>query len=466
MRQAIIRQRLTVLLLIITIFAGCAMLSTRKGFYEPIVGDLRADNYGAAVKRIEEARREGKYARKDRFLYFLDAGLAYHYAGIYDSSITRLTSAENTAEELFTKSISRAATSLLLNDNVLEYAGEDYEVLYTNLFKALDFVSKNEFDEAFVEIRRANLKLELLEQKYAQAAEQLRDSASDDSGAVSIDYQAEKVRFNNSAFARYQSMHMYAAEGKWDDARIDLNLLSEAFTTQPHVYPFAAPPVDYAADSGSILSVVALVGLAPVKEPLALRIRTDKQLDLVQVLYDGPGKQDVLYGQIPMSVNADYYFKFAIPVIAEQPTSVRSIRVWRGEELLGELHLLEDVASVAKETFAAKKSLIYLRSVARAVTKGLAAHELKEKLDKDNAVSWLAKLAVDIGSDVIENPDLRCSRLLPGRIMVGDFVVEPGTYELTVEFLDVNGALLTTRHYPGFRVYQRGLNMIEATYLN
>jgi hypothetical protein len=77
------------------------------------------------------ARNHNKFADKDRFIYLLDSGLLYHYAEKLTRPTPVLARAELAADELYTKSISRAAASLLLNDNVLEYSGEDYEILYT-----------------------------------------------------------------------------------------------------------------------------------------------------------------------------------------------------------------------------------------------------------------------------------------------------------------------------------------------
>ncbi|UCE17609.1 MAG: hypothetical protein JSV84_12075 [Gemmatimonadota bacterium] len=455
--------------LALLVFLGCSFLATRKGFYEPITADLQSGKYESAVQKIEAAKDSKKFAEKDRFLYFIDSGLAHFYASQYDISNTKLTLAENAAEELFTKSVSRTAASLLLNDNVLEYPGEDYEVLYTNLFKALNYLELKKFDDAFVEIRRANLKLELLEQKYAVAAEKLQRSSPDDAEEVRLKYDVKKVRFHNDAFARYMSMHMYAADGMLDDARIDYDWLHDAFVSQSHVYSFPVPDVKYTSTGKAILSVVAMAGLSPVKEALNLRIRTDKDLDLVQVLYDGPGRGDEEYGHFPLQVSEDYYFKFAIPVIASRPSFIDRIRILVDGEPAGELGLLEDVGKVAQETFEAKKSLIYVRSVARAVAKGLAAHELKEEADKkteNKLARWLKKAAIDVGTDIIENADLRCSRLLPGRILIGDFEIEPGTYTISVEFLDQTGAPLHRSDYPHFPVKRGAFNLIKSFSLN
>ena len=456
------------LLLGLLIIGGCGSLVTRKEFYEPITAELRQGNYDEAVRQLEQAREKNKFGKKDRFVYYVDAGLARHYAGGYDSSNARLTLAEDAAEELFTRSISRAAVSLLLNDNALEYAGEDYEILYTNLIKALNFIALNEFDDAFVEIRRANEKLEQLEIKYRKASDELNRGAAADTSRVAIEYAAEKVRFNNDALARYLSMHVYAADGQYDDARIDRDWLARAFREQPHIYSFPMPEVKYIPDSGAILSVVGLAGLAPVKEALNLRLRTDKDLDLVQIFYTDPNGGETEYSHLPLPISEDFYFKFAIPQLIDRPSLVGSIRVTANGTYLGQLSLLEDIGAVARETFGAKRSLIYLRSVARAVAKGLAAHKLKQKADKkgeSDFAGWLKKALIDVGTDLTENADLRCSRLLPGRVFVGDFELPPGEYDLTVEFVDRSGITLDTITLENYRVLERGLNMIEAVSL-
>lgn len=464
MRRKQIYLRALVVLISALFACGCSSLSTRTGFYEPIVEDLRAGEYDSAVVQIELAREKNKYAEKDRFLYYFDLGLAHHYAGNYELSNKWLSEAEHAAEELFTRSISRAAASLLLNDNILEYAGEDYEVLYTNLFKAINYLQLNRFDDAFVEIRRANLKLELLEMKYAEAADQIREKMRADSGAVDFDYDFEKVRFNNSAFARYLSMHLYAADGLYDDAELDYNLFREAYLTQPHVYEFDPPEISFTTDQGGLVSVVAMTGMAPVKEALNLRIRTDKDLDLVQVLYDD-AENEAEYGHVYLPISEDYYFKFAIPQIVYRPGRVSQIVVLADGEKIGRLQLLEDVGSVARETFEAKKSIIYFRSLARAIVKGLAAHELKEKADTGGLEGWLKKAAIDIGTDLIENADLRGSRLLPGEIYAGDFSIAEGEYDLKINFLDHDGNLIAQKRIHDYRIDAGRLCLINAVCL-
>ncbi|MDH4158319.1 MAG: hypothetical protein OEW00_13695 [candidate division Zixibacteria bacterium] len=445
---------------------GCSSVATKKKFYEPITAELRSGNYSGAAAQLEQAKEKKKYAQKDRLIYFIDAGLANHYAGDYATSNAKLTLAEAAAEELFTKSVSRAMLSMVLNDNTLEYAGEDYEVLYTNLIMALNYIALRKFDDAFVEIRRANEKLDVLERKYTEMARDFRIAAQKDTSQAPIDYQADKVRYYNNAFARYLSMHMYAAEGKADDARIDYDLLVDAFESQPHIYDFEMPDVKTRSEDAAVLSVIGLAGLAPVKEALSLRLRTDKQLKLVQILYDDPKAENPEYGHLPIDVKEDFYFKFAIPQMVERPSAVNSINVYADGRYIGELKLIEDVTRVAVETFQAKKSLIYLRTVARALAKGLANYKAKKKADTGGLGGWLKKAAIDVATDLTENADLRTAQFLPGRIYVGDFEIEPGTYDISAEFLTIDGMVIHRQHVDGVKVTPGNFNPVEVFSLN
>ncbi len=456
--------RLCLVALGILLVVGCSSGINREKYYAPLESNLRTGNYTVAVTTIEDAHQKGVYKEKDRFLYYLDAGLAYHYASQPESSIARLTIAERAAEELFTKSISKGILSnTLLNDNVLEYPGEDYEVLYTNLIMALNYLDLGKFDDAFVEIRRANDKLNLLEQKYVDAAAKVASEASTDTSGVRIQYEGKKLRFNSSAFARYLSMHMYAAEGLYDDARIDREALFNAFSLQPNIYNFAPPAVEYAPDSGAVLSVIGMVGLAPIKQSLDLRIRTDENLNLLTVIYDDARPENTVFANYPLPDGiGDFYAKLSLPQFVPRPSEVAGIRVSADSTLIGQLQLLEDVSSVAAATFEARQSMILWRTVVRVVLKTITASKLKNKIDNGGVAGWLGKLATDVAYDLTEQADLRCGALLPGRIFVGDFVVPPGTYNLTVEYLSAEGAVIERRHYPGIAVRDRDFNMLRS----
>jgi hypothetical protein len=232
---------------------------------------------------------------------------------------------------------------------------------------------------------------------------------------------------------------------------------------QPHIYGFPMPDVRYRSDSGGILSVVALVGPAPIKEPLSLRIRTDKDLNLVQILYDDPSMQGAEYGHLPVNVSEDYYFKFSLPQIVHRQSQLATVEVYIDGEPVGRLQLIEDVGTVAKQTFEAKKTLVYIRSVARAIVKGLAAHKLKKKADTGGLEGWLKKAAIDVGTDLTENADLRSTQFLPGRILVGDFEVASGSHKVVMRFMSTEGVELNRIVQDNCEIAPRGWRLLQSS---
>ena len=57
------------------------------------------------------------------------------------------------------------------------YAGEDHELVLMHYFKALNFLRMNQFDEALVECRRINNKLNLLNDRYEKKKNRYRRDA-------------------------------------------------------------------------------------------------------------------------------------------------------------------------------------------------------------------------------------------------------------------------------------------------
>ena len=59
------------------------------------------------------------------------------------------------------------------------------------------------------------------------------------------------------------------------------------------------------------------------------------------------------------------------------------------------------------------------------------------------------KAAVDVGTDIIENADLRCSHLLPGKVYIGDqnhkvTIFAHGKQKKIVNVVDIGGPVFTT----------------------
>ncbi len=112
----------TSLFLVVFFLTSCSSVQTQKKQFVEVDRDVSGQNFIGAAASIEKSK-EAYYEKKDRVLYYLDLGMLYHYAGSYTQSSQALTSAEDGIDELYTKSISKGAESLLLNDNARMASG-------------------------------------------------------------------------------------------------------------------------------------------------------------------------------------------------------------------------------------------------------------------------------------------------------------------------------------------------------
>lgn len=69
------------------LIVGCASTMTQLEHYEPIMMDLHTGNFENAVKKIDNAKKSGKYSKKDRVLYYLDKGAVLYFNGEYEKVI-------------------------------------------------------------------------------------------------------------------------------------------------------------------------------------------------------------------------------------------------------------------------------------------------------------------------------------------------------------------------------------------
>lgn len=432
----------------------------------------RNGNYEEAIQRLSGEGRDEFYSEKDKVLYYLDVGMLQHYARNWDDSSENFEQAEMLIEEYFTKSIKQAAGSLLLNDTVMDYAGEDYEDIYLNVFKAINYIKEDQFDGAFVEIKRVNNKLNLLEDKYQGLAEQYNRS---DEAKISVE--AGESKFYNSALARYLSMIIYRADGNWDSARIDYQEMQEAFAKQKNIYDFPLPLDEGVLDrpKGGKLSVLAFTGESPIKRASTFRIVTySNRLEISTEQESSEGMMQLSsYNTIAWpGMEGGYRFKFQLPRMVRRGSRVERIRVIVDGSPLGEPKKLESLQKVAQETFSVKLPVIYLKTITRTVVKGLIAQKGKEKMRQAGvnsgsvaglAAGLLGSVATDVAVEASEKADLRTSRYFPAFAYVGEWDVPEGTHNVKVEYYSATG-LLATRNLGDVEVSSDDTNLLTSYY--
>jgi hypothetical protein len=136
--------------------------------------------------------------------------------------------------------------------------------------------------------------------------------------------------------------------------------------------------------------------------------------------------------------------------------------IYADSVLVGQAELLEDVSKVAMETYETKKTIVFIKTLSRAIVKGLANYRAKKKADSGGLGGWLKKAAIDIASDLLENPDLRSTQFLPGKVRVKDFAIEPGFHDFRIEFMDESGEIVSVFESKGIEIKRGKFNLIEA----
>ncbi|MDO9578944.1 MAG: hypothetical protein Q7J16_13760 [Candidatus Cloacimonadales bacterium] len=450
------------------VLSGCANMKSSKQQFVGIDDKLVAHDYANALAQIKAAK--GKfYKEKEQALYYLDEGMLLHYNGNYEESNEALTKAENAIDELYTKSIARGAASMLLNDNVLEYSGEDYEDIYLNVFKAMNYLELEKFDDAFVEIRRINDKLSLLEQKHKKTADQFnlfKDKKKE--------FKTGTNKFHNSALGRYLSMLIYRAEGKLDDARIDQDMIAEAWKLQAQIYDFKQPELNTYLEKTDKAKVdfISFTGRGPDKKANTLYIHTEDDLIVIGTTEENPrGNQQLETLDLINwpGVKKGYHFKFQLPFLEERKSNISKVKIKVDGVVMKELEMIEDIEKIALETYKIKEPLIYLKTITRSVLKGLASEKGKTELSKQvggGLLGDLSRLVTDVAVDATENADLRISRFFPAEALVGEIEVTTGMHRFAIEYYSKNGDLLWVDELGEKDVSKKGLNLFESFYLN
>ncbi|MCD4651135.1 MAG: hypothetical protein K8S56_05025 [Candidatus Cloacimonetes bacterium] len=459
--------------LLLIVLLSCSATKTQKSHLETADNQIKQGNFAGAANTVE-AVKDKNYTKKDRVLYWLDMGMLYHYAHEYQRSNEYLSQAEKGIEELYSKSVSRAVASMLLNDNVMEYSGEDYEDIYLNIFKAINYLELREiateknaradlFDKAFVEIRRIDEKLKGLEAKHKKMAKELKKSKE-----AKVEIKAAKNKFHNSVLARYLSMLMYRVEGNYDDARIDLQKISEAWKTQSHIYAHRQPdfkPMLKKTDKVR-LNLMCFTGRAPDKKARTLYIHTEQDMLFFATSAEKKNYKrnltsiDAIYWK---GIEAGYHFKFQLPVMKNRDSKVKKIEVLVDGKKVQSPQLTENIQTVATETFKVKESLIFFKTIIRTVSKGLLTKSQTDKLNTGSELAdTLLRWGVNAAVDATENADLRIARFFPAFVYTQEMLLSEGKHTLKINYYSSSGLLLFADDHGEIEIKADSINLRES----
>ena len=201
-------KKFTLLTLPLTLLSvlGCATYYDKNiEFQEHFV----LGEFAQAAKILDKNKGEAK--GRDRLLYFLQQGVVLQLQGSFEESNKYFEDAYLFTEDL-QKNYATEAISLLTNPMVKPYRGEDFEAVLIHYYKALNYLRSNQTENALVECRRVNNKLNQINDRYAKRKNRYkRDAFAYNLMGIIFD----AVGDHNNAFISYRNALETYQEDYW-----------------------------------------------------------------------------------------------------------------------------------------------------------------------------------------------------------------------------------------------------------
>jgi uncharacterized protein len=455
-------------------FAGCADKSLLR--FEKIANSAERDDYAKAAADVRKSK--DLYGSTNALLYHMDLGVLYHYAGKFDSSVIELSKAVAIHDDLFAKSVSNEALSLVANDNVRPYRGKPHEIVLLHQFLAFDYLAMGKYDDALVESRQAQLYLDELKRKAGKDVKAFADDGMF-RYLTALTYQAAGQR-DDAAISMYQAIKAYrsgpiplpplVARDAFATlkARDRENDIQELKLTDVSL-PAAGAPGPGASPEGTEIIVIGEAGRSPALAQnvfwgtwakdgvLVIHYKDSNGKEVTQVLPApglSPSEADKAGRGRKTRSGTTFHIKFAMPALKDVPSRTRFFTV-AGEAAPVPVktepltHLDPLLTSYLEEN----QSAMLLRTVIRVVTRTIAAEKTKSAISGSNP---LLNLFLNIGTDVLadqfEQADTRTWFLLPKTVQIARIPVKPGVHSFTVQAHDGSGNALGSTSFDNVSV--------------
>jgi uncharacterized protein len=462
------------------LLAGCADKSRLR--LEKIAASAQRDDYAKAAADVR--KNKDLYGSASRLLFHMDLGILFHYAGKYDSSIAELSRAVSVHDDLFAKSVSNEALSLVANDNVRPYRGKPHEIVLLHQFLAFNYLALGKYDDALVESRQVQLYMDELKRKAGKDVKAFADDGMF-RYLTALNYQAAGQR-DDAAISMYHAVKAYRsgpiplpqvvardalATLKANDRENDIQELKLTPAAAPAAGALGAVnAAAVAADpAGSEIIVIGEAGRSPALDQnvfwgtyardgmLVIHYKDANGKEMTQVL-PAPGLPQSEINKAGKGgktrSGTTFHIKFAMPAIKDMASRTRFFTVAGSAapvpvktESLTSLEPLLD--SYLKEN----QTAMLLRTVIRVVTRTIAAQETKSAVSGDNPlINLLLNIGTDVLADQFEQADTRTWFLLPRTVQIARLPVAPGVHSITVQAHDGSGNPLGTTAFDNITV--------------
>ncbi len=381
---------------VVLVFSLSGCVSARMS--DRVTDDLfRSEQYDQAAVRLDAGWSAQGINGKDSLLYLLDLGLAYHSAGRFEESNRAFLKADKIAEIKDYTSISAEAATLVASENTKDYQGEDYEKVLINTYLAMNYALMGNKEDALVELRRVNHKVEMM---IAQG----------------------KKKYQQRPFARYLSGILFESDKNFNDAYVDYQ---KTFELSPDL-PGLGLDLWRCAKELSMPDEMdrwdEQFHLTREDHQRALLLSSKSKKAEIIILYEN-GISPIKKPN-PQFQSLPRFYPRWNPVWSAD-VEIRSLTSSGDFQKAGQTLMVENIEAIASRNLDEKYSAMVAKKVAGIVAKESLSYVV-ERQTNSPLLGLVARLIM-YGSD---QADLRSWNLLPRDLQVLRLVVDPGTYQI------------------------------------
>lgn len=454
---------------------GCAHLgAVHRDWRAGLDGDAHLRQYlvaGQADSALSLLAPRKKDTR-DQVLLDLQRAVVLHDAGRYAESNEALARAEAEIDQRFTRSITRAAGSMLVNDALLAYLPSGPERAMIPYYRMLNHWALGDSDGALVEARKAGALLARLEP-------------------------ARGGHCGGAGLLSYVSGLTFAAGGERNDALVSLRQADRAYadctgpggvTTPPQLGSdlfqaarslglrdvaeaaakrYSVKDMTQSSQTGDLVVLVEHGFVAHrVHQNIHVPILTDElkalgseQADSVTAAVGrvstrllGNLLEQAEWGyavdEMPATQWADaaegaYIFKLTWPAYRLDARRAREVRVIVDDQVAA-APPVEDLSAGVVRAWNAQRPVVLARAVARGLTKFQLARQAERKAKKQGGetAAWIVGRLANVAGNVTERADTRGWTLLPDQISVARLTLPAGSHHVRLEVLGADSAIV------------------------
>lgn len=374
---------------IVFLLAQAFLVSACASYQTEVKETLDLMRSGRPAQAAEAIKKKAEKESDDQIVYLFEYGTALQQARQYKDSNDVFLKAEDLTDIKDYHSISRLTGSVLINEGMVQYKGEDYEKVFLNAMLAINFLALGDKEAAQIETRKINEKL------YKYKFEAKRD-------------------YNQDPFAFYLSAMIWESNHQWDDAYIDYKKAYELKPDLPYLKQDLLRLAKLSQRGDELRKWRREFPGVKVSEPKGMG-------EVVLILQQGWAPKKFPHPEFPRipKLYPVYSTTQAADLVIDDQVRERSERV-------------TSVADVAIKTLDDQYSSLVAKRAGGLVAKAVVSDQLRQKNELLGTLAW-------IGLNIADRADLRQWTTLPESFQVARVSLKPGKYKIHVEGVGITG---------------------------